>query len=330
MNLPIYKIEVSEKDESGVDFISLVEYPAMEVEWVTFSKDKPMFFADVEQRKLIGAFIIPDKPIYRNDEGREYEVVFTKEVTAKIAEKFNKSQKNININLEHTTQTVQAFVSENWIVEDENDKSKKYGLNFPIGTWAGVVKVEDENFWNSEVKQGRVRGFSVEGLMKLVKLNTNKMKVKVKLAQVSTQEGVEIVYDNLEVGASVSVVTAEGEVTAPDGSYTIEDGTIIVVAGGVISEVTAPQVEEEMQEEAPAVNVAEIDAKIAELSQRIAALEEALSKSTEETQTLSAQVELMKNELPSKSEVVKLEKQEVKKVNLFEVVRAAREVSNKK
>jgi len=53
---------------------------------------------------------------------------------------------------------------ESWIVEDkEKDKSAIYGLNVPVGTWMGSVKVNNDEIWNDYVKTGQVKGFSIEG-----------------------------------------------------------------------------------------------------------------------------------------------------------------------
>jgi hypothetical protein len=43
------------------------------------------------------------------------------------------------------------------------DKSKKYGLNAPVGTWMVSMKVNNEAIWNDFVKTGKVKGFSIEG-----------------------------------------------------------------------------------------------------------------------------------------------------------------------
>ena len=53
---------------------------------------------------------------------------------------------------------------ESWIKEDMvHDKSVKYGMDVPIGTWMGTVKVDNDEIWNSYVKTGLVKGFSIEG-----------------------------------------------------------------------------------------------------------------------------------------------------------------------
>ena len=53
---------------------------------------------------------------------------------------------------------------ESWIVENkEKDKTALYGLDVPVGTWMGSVKVENEDVWNDYVKTGKVKGFSIEG-----------------------------------------------------------------------------------------------------------------------------------------------------------------------
>lgn len=57
-------------------------------------------------------------------------------------------------------------------------------------------------------------------------------------ATVTLVDGTEVtVLPALEVGATAKVMGNEGEIDAPDGDHELQDGTIIVVAGGVITEV---------------------------------------------------------------------------------------------
>jgi hypothetical protein len=52
---------------------------------------------------------------------------------------------------------------EQWIIEDEvHDKSRKYGMNYPIGTWMQTRKVDNDKVWE-DVKSGKYKGYSIEG-----------------------------------------------------------------------------------------------------------------------------------------------------------------------
>jgi len=55
--------------------ISLVEDPAIESDFIALSKEKILLQTD-EKRMVTGAVLIPDKPIYRIRDGREYYIVF--------------------------------------------------------------------------------------------------------------------------------------------------------------------------------------------------------------------------------------------------------------
>ena len=72
--------------------------------------------------------------------------------------------KQNNSTLEHQYQINGLSLVESWIVEDKvHDKSVKYGMDLPLGTWVGSVKVNNEQIWNEFVKTGKVKGFSIEG-----------------------------------------------------------------------------------------------------------------------------------------------------------------------
>lgn len=170
-NLPIYKITINADDESGVSKISLVDAPAIEVNWLAFNEHKNLYKFEKasDEQTLAGPFLIPDLPIYRMDEKLgEYYVVFEKETIKQIAKKFNKESRNSSINKDHLTDVKDAYVLENWLVKDtKNDKSNTYGYELPEGSWFGLIQIEDEKFWNEFIKSGELKGFSVEGLMGL-------------------------------------------------------------------------------------------------------------------------------------------------------------------
>ena len=163
----IYELLIDEnEDYSGVQAISIVENPAIQSDFVALADEKPVILArtNEDKRILMGAALIPDKPIYRNQDGEEFYIYFSKETVAKAAEMFFKKSNHQNATLEHQQPIEGMTVFESWIVEDPNfDKSKKYGLEVPAGTWMVSMKVDDESIWQEQVKNDKVFGFSIEG-----------------------------------------------------------------------------------------------------------------------------------------------------------------------
>jgi hypothetical protein len=166
--LPVYEIVIDEFDETGISLISLVQDPAIIVKGMAFNNSSMMSFKEVGDKQIIiGPALIPDMRIYREDDkyGRYY-VTFSKETIAKMVEKFNKFGSNRKINIDHSNQMVDAFIIEDWLTEDEvYDKSRKYGFEVPVGTYMIMVKIEDTDFWNEEVKGNGKFGFSIEGML---------------------------------------------------------------------------------------------------------------------------------------------------------------------
>ena len=166
--MKLYELLIDENDLllSGVNAISIVENPAIASDFIALGDQKPILLAEVNKDKqiLMGAALIPDKPIYRKDGDEEYYVYFSKETIAKTAEAFFRNNNQNNATLEHAEVLDNMTVFESWIVEDpEFDKSKKYGLDVPEGTWMVSMKVDDKDVWDNYVKDNKVFGFSIEG-----------------------------------------------------------------------------------------------------------------------------------------------------------------------
>ncbi len=149
----------------GIDAISLVSAPAIESGFLAL-EDQKIVLAEVDSDRhiLIGAALIPDKPIYRNQGGEEFHVYFSKKTVRRAMELFFKFGNQTNTTLEHEHKLNGLSVVESWIVEDtEMDKSNVYNLEVPKGTWMVAVKVENEAIWKDWVKSDKVKGFSIEG-----------------------------------------------------------------------------------------------------------------------------------------------------------------------
>jgi|694.fasta_scaffold02349_32 hypothetical protein len=316
--IPTYRIVVNPDDEkTGVYAVSLVDEPAIEVDWIKLSKEIQDFEFSVNKDKqmLFGPLLIPNKLIFRRDEkGNEYNIVFDEDTIQIIADKYNENKLGDVFNFQHSDRKVQAVLLQNWIT-GEVDKSKEYGFELPKGTWFGGVKVKDEEFWMSEVKTEKVKGFSVEIMAgtELIEMTAEADKNKnEQLMEYKTRDGLTLTWEgDAAVGKEVFLVLEDGtKVSADNGEYELEDGTKLVVSEGKVAEIKPVEVEagndEEMAEPVatetpsqPTVDVMEIVKPIfeemrtiiAELSSRIDKLEN-VEPTTEEESTLSKVREL--------------------------------------
>ena len=155
-----------EQEYSGIEAISIVEKPAIEEDFITLNKDVEYKLAEVddEKRILLGALLIPNKPILRMGEDGDYYIYFSKNTVRKASELYLMEGNQNNATLEHQMQLKGLSLVESWIVEDqEKDKTAFYGLKYPVGTWVGSVKVTSDKVWQEFVKTGAVKGFSIEG-----------------------------------------------------------------------------------------------------------------------------------------------------------------------
>lgn len=167
--LPIYNIKIDLTDnETGCYTVSLVEHPAVEVDFLKFDKDEPIQLQFNDEKHIItGIALRADYPIYRNSANYgEHYVVFTKETIRHIVEKYSKYGFNNFVNIEHNENNYvdNIIMLESYIVDKER------GIN-PIefdasdGSWIVSYKVNDITLWD-KIKNGDVKGFSVEGLFR--------------------------------------------------------------------------------------------------------------------------------------------------------------------
>jgi hypothetical protein len=164
--MKIIELIIDEEQENGIDAISIVEHPAIEENFIALNKKKEYKFQEVDKEKriLMGALLVPNKAIYRKDDKEDYYIYFTKKTIRKASELFLQKGNQHNSTFEHLYKIDGLTLVESWIVEDKDkDKSALYGLDVPVGTWMGSVKVENDEVWQDYVKTGVVKGFSIEG-----------------------------------------------------------------------------------------------------------------------------------------------------------------------
>ena len=272
----LYDISIDPTDfETGLNAISLVENPAVEVDFLAFAKDEPavLQFADEERHIITGIALLADTPIYRiAPDKTEYYVRFTKDCIRQLVEKYFKFGLTNSVNIEHKDNQFVDGVTmlESYIIDKERGICPNEFASAPDGSWVVSYKVSNLDVWN-KIKSGEVKGFSVQGLFRIIETklemsnnkleeeNTehqnknnislmSKLKEKIKAllmqyAAVSTDKG-NLIYntDMLEVGSEVFVEDENGEnVPAADGEYILEDGRTVEVEGGKVTKIEAKE-----------------------------------------------------------------------------------------
>lgn len=171
-DLKIYEYVFDPETMLGIELISLVENPAIEILAVQLSEQIPQFeikLANEEQRLLVSPILIPDQLIYRQATKYmpEHYVKASKETIAELQEHYVKMGYQNNSNIEHKGKMIEGVtLIEQWKVKDSKlDTINSYGYeNVPEGAWCGIMKLSQE-LWDDYVKTGKVKGFSVEGLL---------------------------------------------------------------------------------------------------------------------------------------------------------------------
>jgi len=158
------------ENEDGVFAISLVEEPAIEEHWIALNKqkkdEKVITFAklDEDKRLLIAPALIPNKQIIRvSPDGEDYYVYFSRKTINRASQLFLQNHHQSEATYQHEHKVNDITVVESWIKEFTIDKSVNYGFeHLPVGTWFVTMKVDNDEVWE-KVKNGDVKGFSIEG-----------------------------------------------------------------------------------------------------------------------------------------------------------------------
>ena len=151
---------------SGIEAISIVDRPAIQEHFIALSEQTKLELTEVDKEKriLMGAALVPNKNIYRQDGDDEYYIYFSEDTVRRASELFLMRGNQNKSTLEHEAELHGLSVVESWIIEDEKyDKSRKYDMELPVGTWMVSMKVNNDEVWNNYVKTGLVKGFSIEG-----------------------------------------------------------------------------------------------------------------------------------------------------------------------
>lgn len=182
MELPLYELMINEdvNDDAEVNFVALVDRPAIQRNWNAFKDIQNFQIASEDQHIISGALMLADTPIFRSDNTHgDYYVTFSKDTILKIAQKFFKKGYQANVNLDHNPD----FKVEDIVMFESFISDKTRGIppmkgfeDAPEGSWFGSFKVYNEDVWQ-KVKNGEVKGFSVEGVFEYKKEQSRDQKM---------------------------------------------------------------------------------------------------------------------------------------------------------
>jgi len=172
--LPLYDITL-EDFEQGMYKISLVDKPAIEENFIYFSKQSIEMFANDEKREVVGPIMIPNKEILRQSaENGFYYVRFTEDTIRDIMYNYSKKGLFNEFGIQHENDTTDVVMLEIWMKESDNDKSTDYGFDLPNGTVFVKAKIESDELFNA-IKDGEINGFSIEIAANITPTNKEEM-----------------------------------------------------------------------------------------------------------------------------------------------------------
>ncbi len=263
-NLPLYWAVIDDID-TGLGYISLVDAPAIERDFIALNSSKhPVLcaVADEEKRRVYGVILRADFPVYRNDpEMGEYYVAFTPESIRATVEKFFADGRVGNVNLMHApgSQVEGVNIVQLFIKDTAAGISPAGFEDIEDGSLFGEYHVTNPEIW-AAIKAGTYRGFSIEGnfnlhtsqftskntaMNKLEKFKSGLAKLLVQLGAATTDKGA-IFWDgdeDLKAGDAVFVDENGERKAAPDGDYKTEDDKTIKVENGKVVEIIDPKAE---------------------------------------------------------------------------------------
>ena len=167
--LPLYYIDINLEDNNlGMSCISMVYDPAVESDFICFSNEEMNFTAN-EEHCVTGVAIRANRPIYRNKDGYEFNVVFTPDVIKKIVEKYTRENLWNTVSLQHDGNNITtAICVEHYIKDSSKGISPKGFEDIEEGSLFTTFKILDEELWQEIKKGDTIRGFSIEIMSDLV------------------------------------------------------------------------------------------------------------------------------------------------------------------
>ncbi|SFX83673.1 Putative phage serine protease XkdF, partial [Thermoactinomyces sp. DSM 45891] len=173
----------------------------------------PMIYKNPEKRIVYGPVLIPDEIDHDGDK-------ISKEKIEEVAHCF--VEKYANIDLQHSLNNVGSLV-ESYIAPMDLNFGE---ITVPEGSWMLGVRVTDDSAW-SNVKKGKLTGFSIMGIPQAVIKNQSNIDMKAELKRITLRDlgedwivnAVSLVDEPCVPKAKFLVVKSKEKEDTPDGLF---------------------------------------------------------------------------------------------------------------
>lgn len=282
--LPTYKATLVD-EESGIYAVSLVDSPATETPWICFSKEDMLYsISDEDKHLLCGPIMLANTPIYRrHSNGFEYNIVYTKEVIRDMAMKALNDNTLNNIDIQHNGDILPkgtVSIVELYIV----DKDKGINPNFievEDGSLMGTYKINDPELWQ-ECKNGGLHGFSLAGYFGVEETNEIFNSENKTIKNINETKKITAKFMDILNTLKQLVIDIEAEEQNPE---VVAEETVEVVAEEQPAEESTDEPEQTPEEpkdsaelDAIKESIAALENTIADITERITAIEETLQE----------------------------------------------------
>lgn len=348
----IYNVEFDENNDYGLMGISFVDFPAIEQNFVYFSKQQePQLFVNAEKHEVVSPVLIPNQLILRiGENGERYYVRWPKETIEKVAKHYISEQRANNYSYMHEwfegaegeyedTLLKGVYTLNMWLIEDtRNDVANKvYGYHLPEGTLMVHLKIYNRNLWK-KIKSGEVKGLSIEAFISSIEAgkvaygknnqtkNNNEMKLTKELFEKFLLWYSQVSEDAKELADVASTdETESGEISLK--YYTSDTDYIEVLTDGTVkaSDGSVPQDGEYSLTDGNVIVIADgkfVETKTVEESDETEPVEAPIAeeKEDEETEETSTEDETTEeDEKPSDEEKKEEQEEEMPPYTLVEI-----------
>lgn len=166
--LPLFNVFI-EGEENEFEAVSLVDVPAIQRDFIAFAEQVEIKFKVNDEKRIVsGPVLIPEQPIFRRVDGKEFYIQFSAKSIEDMALRFFGDHSNTNGNLMHQVDVDGIVYFESYIINHDRGICPVEFSDLPDGTWCMSAKIENDKVWEL-VKNGTLKGFSIQATCSIVR-----------------------------------------------------------------------------------------------------------------------------------------------------------------